>query len=101
MRNALLNMTTALMIGAGGLAAGSLAVQVAMPAPAQAASVVPDSVRVPCQQEDSNGCVWDARHMGNGYGDSFRVTRAGRVIYISHHRAHALLRGDFRTRMPY
>ena len=44
----------------------------------------------PCQHEDSTGCVWDARHMGNGSGRSFLATRDGRVIYLPHRAAHAL-----------
>lgn len=38
-------------------------------------------------------CVWDATHMGNGEGRSFRVNRAGEVKRISHARAHALAYG--------
>lgn len=34
-------------------------------------------------------CVWDARHMGNGTGNSF-VVRPLSVRYVSHHRAHVL-----------
>jgi hypothetical protein len=45
----------------------------------------------PCKYEDSNWCVWDARHMGNGIGDSFWVTRIGHVHYVSHWRAHHML----------
>lgn len=45
---------------------------------------------VPCEYEDSIGCVWDARHMGNGVGDSFFANRSG-VHYISHARAHSML----------
>ena len=51
-----------------------------------------------CRNEDGSGqrrCVWDARHAGNGVGDSFKVYRGGtkheRVVYLSHRRAHALL----------
>ena len=37
-----------------------------------------------CAQEDSAGrCVWDARHTGNGAGDSFVVRESGRVIYVA------------------
>lgn len=49
--------------------------------------------RVPCPTEDSVGCVWDARHMGNGEGRSFVVRDSGRVVYVSHARAHYLLTG--------
>jgi hypothetical protein len=44
-----------------------------------------------CEQEDSVNCVWDAKHSGNGVGDSFLVKRDGTVIYVSHHTAHTLL----------
>lgn len=54
-------------------------------APAQAAN------RQGCEYEDSNSCVWDARHMGNGSGESFKVNEWGKVTYISHRRAHRLL----------
>lgn len=52
--------------------------------------------RVPCATEDSHpdqGCVWDARHMGNGLGRSFVIQRSGRLVFVSHARAHALLFG--------
>lgn len=45
----------------------------------------------PCEYEDSNGCVWDARHMGNGLGRSFLATRTGKTIFIPHRAAHLLL----------
>jgi hypothetical protein len=38
-------------------------------------------------------CVWDASHMGNGQGRSFRINRAGVVKYLSHDRAHDLTLG--------
>ena len=43
-----------------------------------------------CEYEDSNGCVWDAEHMGNGIGDSYVVTTRGDVHYIPHRAAHLL-----------
>jgi hypothetical protein len=43
-----------------------------------------------CKYEDSKGCVWDAKHMGNGKGQSFRVFKGGKVRYITHARAHEL-----------
>lgn len=49
--------------------------------------------RVPCEYEDSTGCVWDARHMGNGIGRSFVVRPSGRLVFVSHARAHYLLTG--------
>lgn len=46
----------------------------------------------PCPNDsDSVNCVWDARHMGNGTGHSYLATRKGRIVYISHRRAHHLL----------
>jgi hypothetical protein len=46
-----------------------------------------------CKYEDSVDCVWDARHMGNGEGRSFRVGPKGHVTYIPHGRAHRLVFG--------
>jgi hypothetical protein len=53
----------------------------------------------PCRFEDGSGqrrCAWDARHMGNGRGDSLLIRRGGtdRATYrvISHRRAHSLIR---------
>jgi hypothetical protein len=47
----------------------------------------------PCRQEDGPGpCAWDARHMGNGRGDSFIIrTRNGPIRYVSHRLAHVLI----------
>lgn len=46
----------------------------------------------PCQYEDGPGrCVWDARHMGNGEGDSFVMHKDGSVNYVTHRRAHRLM----------
>lgn len=53
-----------------------------------------DTVRHPCVTEDASpvgGCVWDAMHRGNGIGRSFVVRPSGRVVYVTHARAHALL----------
>lgn len=45
-------------------------------------------------------CVWDARHMGNGFGDSFVAYRSAgadpRIWYVSHRRAHRLMVGGVR-----
>jgi hypothetical protein len=55
--------------------------------------------RVPCLTDephpgpDPRGCVWDARHMGNGVGRSFVVRPSGRLVYVTHERAHYLLTG--------
>jgi hypothetical protein len=48
---------------------------------------------MPCDQEDSVNCVWDAKHMGNGTGKSFFVGENGRVWYLPHHIAHYLIYG--------
>lgn len=50
----------------------------------------------PCANDEAAGgpCVWDARHMGNGQGRSFKVTARDRVRYVSHATAHALLAGE-------
>lgn len=52
----------------------------------------------PCKYEDGSGqsrCIWDARHMGNGFGDSLIIRKGGtdemKVKVISHRRAHRLL----------
>lgn len=45
----------------------------------------------PCKYEDSVSCVWDARHMGNGEGKSFRSNAEGKITFINHKRAHSLL----------
>lgn len=46
--------------------------------------------------QGSRPCVWDARHMGNGLGRSFIVRRDGRLQYLGHSRAHALVWGESR-----
>lgn len=73
------------------VAAGLAAVAVSFTAaPAVSAD---GGTRVPCAYEDSVSCVWDARHMGNGVGRSYVAKPDGRVIYVSHARAHFLLTG--------
>lgn len=37
-------------------------------------------------------CVWDARHMGNGEGKSFWISKAGAFRHVRHVRAHCMLR---------
>lgn len=57
---------------------------------------VPEPATFPhraCPDDDGdsiNRCVWDARHMGNGLGDSFYVHNH-RVHYVTHWRAHHLV----------
>ena len=35
----------------------------------------------PCPTEDSVGCYWDGKTMGNGHGRSYIVTPGGELIY--------------------
>ena len=51
----------------------------------------------PCKYEDGSGqarCVWDARHMGNGEGNSLLIRKGGTddatYTIITHKRAHRL-----------
>lgn len=52
----------------------------------------------PCRYEDGSGqvrCFWDARHMGNGIGRSYIMTRVAgneHQEFISHRKAHRLLK---------
>lgn len=46
---------------------------------------------VPCPNEDSSGCVWDAAHRGNGLGQSFYTGTGGRKYPLPHRIAHDLL----------
>lgn len=41
-------------------------------------------------------CAYDARHQGNGLGQSFLVTRDGHTVPITHARAHQLVFGGIR-----
>lgn len=59
----------------------------------KAARLLYDGKRQPCEFEDSRDCVWDAKHMGNGKGDSFKVGPRGHVTDLTHRRAHRLLYG--------
>lgn len=54
-----------------------------------------------CEFEDGSGqakCIWDARHMGNGEGNSLIIRNGGtdeaQYKVISHRRAHRLLDQD-------
>jgi hypothetical protein len=40
--------------------------------------------------ESPFACVWDARHMGNHKGRSFRINREGVLKRVSHAKAHEL-----------
>lgn len=48
---------------------------------------------LPCGAEDARSCVWDARHQGNGLGQSTYTANDGRVFPIPHHIAHYLVNG--------
>lgn len=52
----------------------------ATPAVAEAPEVprVQKWMVTPCQSEDSVGCYWDAKRMGNGEGRSFYTFRLGK-----------------------
>lgn len=63
----------------------TLALTIGVPTIAQAK---PSS---PCKYEDSNYCVWDAKHMGNGEGRSFWVGRKGTMHFVSHRVAHRMI----------
>lgn len=51
----------------------------------------------PCAAEDGPGpCVWDAKHMGNGEGKSYRLRANGDTKYLPHKVAHCKLRPHFK-----
>jgi hypothetical protein len=52
---------------------------------------VPAADTVPCEYEDSNGCVWVASARGNGAGESFHADPAGHVTALRDDVAAALL----------
>jgi hypothetical protein len=89
-------------------AAAGLAITTALLAsPALSAPDAPGTGRlVPCSTDEGadgieqTGCVWDARHFGNGSGRSFLVTPAGRVVYLPHYAAHALVFGSYGEGSP-
>ena len=52
---------------------------------------------MPCAMEDAEpefNCVWDAKHEGNGIGNSFFAGREGRIWVLPHHIAHYLIVGN-------
>lgn len=63
----------------------------ALAAPTATSSYSVPAFARPCAAEDSVRCTWDAQHRGNGEGRSFVVRRAGKVVYVSHKRAHELV----------
>lgn len=54
----------------------------------------PRTEYMPCGAEDSTNCVWDARHRGNGMGQSGFVGNGGRWWPLPHHIAHYILGYD-------
>lgn len=74
--------------------AAVMAAGLAVAAPAVAAPDAPGTGRLQaCKVEGDNGCVWDARHAGNGIGRSYIATPDGHVIPVPHYVAHALVFG--------
>jgi hypothetical protein len=61
------------------------------------ADAQPRSEYMPCSTDEGpdadRNCVWDARHNGNGMGDSYFVGEGGKVYPLPHHIAHALVYG--------
>ena len=51
---------------------------------------------MPCGMEDDvvRNCVWDAKHRGNGKGNSFVAGRSARIWVLPHHIAHYLVVGN-------
>lgn len=84
----------AIRTAAGVAASAALTLTAAVTVPAQADASLPKMN--PCQQEDSRQCVWDAVHMGDGFGHSFWAPPAGLArVYYQHTVAHRLLYGDW------
>lgn len=54
---------------------------------------VPRKARA-CKYEDApkGNCVWDARHRGNGIGRSFYVDKRGKQTFITHRKAHRMVK---------
>jgi hypothetical protein len=52
---------------------------------------------LPCSTDEGpdgdRNCVWDARHNGNGKGNSYFVGKGGKVTPLPHHLAHFLVYG--------
>lgn len=48
-----------------------------------------------CKNDEPVGgpCVWDAKHMGNGTGQSFKVRSNGTVVNLTHRQAHGHIYG--------
>lgn len=53
--------------------------------------MVPAADAVPCEYEDSRGCVWVAADRGNGVGRSFHATAGGAVTPLADDVARGIL----------
>lgn len=90
-----LTLLVGIMLGVVGL---SIALTTQAPVYVHSSSEVrfPDGVR-PCPFEDGGSkhrCVWDAKHSGNGEGDSLLIRGGGVDVgyrVINHGRAHRLV----------
>lgn len=84
-----------IIIGASLATAGMASAQPADDNPAQRAWLAQfKGGWAPCLSDEGEStfrCVWDARHMGNSTGDSFKITGGDNVHVISHRQAHRLL----------
>lgn len=61
------------------------------------AEAAPRTEYMPCSTDEGpdadRNCVWDARHIGNGMGNSYFVGEGGKVTPLPHHIAHFLIYG--------
>ena len=88
---------------AAGAIIGTLATGIALAPSAGNASELAPAASYPvhrqypdCAQEDSTACLWDARHMGDGFGDSFVASvRVGHRHYYRHAIVHQLRLVEF------
>jgi hypothetical protein len=100
-----LRSTVPTMVRIGAIV-GAVALSLSLSPAGHASHVGPSLSQLPtCQGGEAPGdagarCVWDAVHMGNGQGRSFRINRAGELKYLSHERAHTLAYG-WEARPPF
>lgn len=70
----------------------TVALVAAMLAPSSAEARPVHTLRLcPADEITMVYCVWDAKHMGNGMGQSYKVRRDGTVKHLTHRKAHRLL----------